>query len=45
MPLASDYPAVLPRLKFTIRDLWAGRVSDKVRKQQEILSLALRDEA
>jgi len=34
---ATDYPAALPPLPYSIKDLWAGRVSERVSKQREIL--------
>jgi hypothetical protein len=39
---ATDYPAVLPALKYSIQDLWAGRVSASVSAQREILQMVLR---
>lgn len=40
-PSHPEHPAVVPRLTYTITDLWDGRMSEAVRKQWEALLLAL----
>jgi len=42
VPRAMDYPAVLPALTYSIRDMWAGRMSATVCKQREILQHLVR---